>query len=141
MSPEFKAWWATRYISLNLGQLEINGQQNAAWDAWQAARTPPDPGMQPNTDFLARGRDAALTSVQLDALGLAAATMEALQIGECGPTLRTIIAMAAQHGEQAPAACKLPPEGCYCTRAAGHDGPCAAHPTAWADSVPDRRTT
>lgn len=45
-------------------------------------------------------RDAALSSVQLDALALAAETMEALRIGNCGPTLRTIIAMAEQQGEK-----------------------------------------
>jgi hypothetical protein len=27
--------------------------------------------------------------------------------------------------------CKLPPRGWYCTRGAGHDGPCAAWPTRW----------
>jgi hypothetical protein len=29
-----------------------------------------------------------------------------------------------------PQACKIPPAGWYCTRAAGHDGPCAAVPQA-----------
>ena len=27
-----------------------------------------------------------------------------------------------------PETCTLPPKGWYCTRQAGHDGPCAAHP-------------
>ena len=26
--------------------------------------------------------------------------------------------------------CEVPPAGWYCTRPAGHDGPCAAHPDA-----------
>jgi hypothetical protein len=33
------------------------------------------------------------------------------------------------------ARCNVPPAGWYCTREAGHDGPCAAHPyemTGWA---------
>lgn len=36
--------------------------------------------------------------------------------------------------------CSLPPSGWFCTRDAGHDGPCAAHalstvPTGWASRV------
>lgn len=32
--------------------------------------------------------------------------------------------------------CKLPPDGWFCTRPAGHDGPCAAHPTLSAMAAP-----
>lgn len=37
--------------------------------------------------------------------------------------------------------CTVPPEGWYCTRTAGHDGPCAALPTpttGWASPALDR---
>ena len=30
-----------------------------------------------------------------------------------------------------PRECSIPPEGWYCTRQPGHDGPCAAHPNEW----------
>jgi len=33
-------------------------------------------------------------------------------------------------------ACTVPPEGWYCTRAPGHDGPCAAWPVAQQDAAP-----
>lgn len=30
--------------------------------------------------------------------------------------------------------CKTPPEGWYCTRECGHDGPCAAYPDGFDDT-------
>jgi len=41
--------------------------------------------------------------------------------------LRTALA-AQTAAPQISTKCTLPPEGWYCTRASGHDGPCAAHP-------------
>lgn len=44
--------------------------------------------------------------------------------------------------------CDLPPKGYFCTRAAGHEGPCATYPTAtpsepllWDDDEPETRTS
>lgn len=38
-------------------------------------------------------------------------------------------------------ACKVPPDGWRCTRAEGHDGPCAAVPDHIETYVPKHRTT
>lgn len=43
---------------------------------------------------------------------------------------------AQPEGEATQTACTVPPEGWYCTRAPGHDGPCAAWPVAHQDAAP-----
>lgn len=45
----------------------------------------------------------------------------------CGPEKRIMI-------ELVPQICAIPPEGWYCTRAPGHEGPCAAHATLTIDT-------
>ena len=42
-----------------------------------------------------------------------------------------------RHRADEPGSCTVPPPGWFCTRDAGHDGPCAAHPNTrrWGGSV------
>jgi len=46
---------------------------------------------------------------------------------------------AQPDGEASQAGCTVPPEGWYCTRAPGHDGPCAAWPIAQQAATPGAR--
>jgi hypothetical protein len=50
------------------------------------------------------------------------------QLAENVVTILGEIARSMEKVQAAHAVCTLPPPGWYCTRARGHDGPCAAHP-------------
>lgn len=91
---------------------------------------------QAPTDLSKRLRDAATADVAYLMARLLVGAADEIERYYGGMMAWKRAAEAKDRAAQAqPAdACTVPPPGWYCTRAAGHEGPCAAHPADLAGS-------
>lgn len=103
------------------GTLYVDGKMIGTVEAFKL-----DPPQKSNADLLSDLTEAAATLRKYETLHRAKGTIDSLAKAEVNAELAGRFETTIANHELT--VCNVPPGGWYCTRVAGHEGPCAARP-------------